>query len=170
MQNLIINITQENFNLLRREDLGCFLLSETLSEKFKTEFINQAKTTGKLCLIWGENAAENYIKYTADGVVLDLSREENPQKALKTFKAKNPKAIVGVISRNRRHEAMLISECEPEFIIFRLWKDGFEKNADLLEWYSDFFLIQCAIWPQEKLDLSCFKADFAIINDTLEGK
>lgn len=165
MQNLIINITQENFKLLQREDLGCFLLSESLNQEFAAEFIKQAQSKGKLCLIYGSNAAEIRQNLGADGVVLDLSREENPQKQLKDFKAKNPKVLVGAISRNRRHEAMLISECEPEFIVFRLWDVGLEKSAELLKWYCDFFLIQCAIWPQEKSDFSKITTDFVIIND-----
>lgn len=166
MQNLIINITQENFDLLLRDDLVCFLLPDTLGENFIIEFVKRARNKAKLCLIYGEKAEEKYQKYGADGVVLDLSREEKPQRLLKEFKDKNREALVGAISRNRRHEAMLISECEPEFIIFRLWKDGGEKTAELLKWYSDFFLIQCAVWPQEPLNYASSFADFVIIDSS----
>ena len=165
MQNLIINITQENFDLLQHKDFACFLLSDSLSETFLAEFINQTKAKEKLCLIYGKKAPEIYEKYLPDGVVFDLSHEEKPQKILKEFKTKNPKALIGAISRNRRHETMLISECEPEFIIFRLWNDGIDKSLELLEWYGEFFLIQYAVWPQEPFDFSKVSADFIIISD-----
>ena len=162
MQNLIINITQENFTLLEKGDIGCFILPENLSKRFKCDFIEKAHKHGALCLLSG---ASEYADYEADGVVLDLSKEEKPQKIIKEFKKKNPKALLGVISRNRRHEAMLISECEPEFIIFKVWADGLDKNRELLQWYAELFLIQSAVWPQEDVDYASLPADFIIKND-----
>lgn len=165
MQNLIINITQENFELLKAKDLGCFILVENLSENFVRNFINQAHENEKICLFSGKNAGEKYAEFSADGVILDLCKEEKPQKIIKEFKKKNPKALLGVVSRNKRHEAMLISECEPEFIIFKIWSDGLEKSKELLEWYNEFFLIQSAVLPMENCKVDSLIADFVIKND-----
>ena len=164
MQNLIINITQENFKPLENDDFGCFILSQDLSESFKKDFIEQAHKKDKLCLLSGDNAPQEYAKINADGVVFDLSKEEKPQKILKEFQQKNPKALVGAISRNRRHEAMLISECEPDFIIFKVWVEGLEKSKELLEWYNEFFLIQSAIMPMGSCPTEGLPADFIIKN------
>lgn len=163
MQNLIINITQENFALLKNKEIGCFILANTLSEDFRTEFIAKAKAAEKLCLLLSDG--KEFSLNNADGVVFDLSKEDAPQKILKNFKLKNPRLITGAISRNRRHEAMLISECEPEFVIFNVWNDGFDKCRELLEWYNEFFLIQSAVWPREKCDYTSLAADFVILDD-----
>ena len=165
MQNLIINITQENFSLLENENFGCFILPQNLTDEFKNKFVAEAHKKGKIGLISGENAAEEYLKSGADGIILDLSKEENPQKPLEDFQKKNPHALLGVISRNRRHEAMLISECEPDFIIFKLWNDGYEKTKELLDWYGEFFLIQYAVMPVDFKKTDEIKADFIIKND-----
>lgn len=164
MQNLIINITQENFKPLENDAFGCFILSQNLSESFKKDFIEQAHKKDNLCLLSGDSAVEEYAKINADGVVFDLSKEEKPQKILKDFQQKNPKALVGAISRNRRHEAMLISECEPDFIIFKVWAEGLEKSKGLLEWYNEFFLIQSAIMPMDSCEIEGLPADFIIKN------
>ena len=165
MQKLIVNITQKNFDLLERDDLGCFILPQSLELDFKKSFIQKAQKKRKLCLLSGENAADEYLNIGADGIILDLSKEENPQKIIKGFKQKNPNALVGVISRNRRHEAMLISECEPDFIIFKIWADGMEKSKELLEWYGEFFLIQSAIMPIDGCSFDNISADFVIKSD-----
>ena len=166
MQKLIINITQENFKPLEDNDLGCFILTRELSESFKQRFITQAHKIGKLCLFSGQEPIEEYLKFGADGVILDLSKEEKPQRIIKEFKQKNPKAVLGVISRNRRHEAMLISECEPEFVIFKIWADGIDKTKELLDWFNEFFLIQSAILPVDaSLEIEKLAVDFIIKND-----
>ena len=165
MQNFIINITQENFEILKDENAACFIISPNLSSSFKQNFISQAKKVGKICLLSGNQAETDYQTYGADGVILDLSKEEHPAKIIKNFKKSSPKALLGVISRNRRHEAMIISECEPEFIIFKVWNDGFDKSAELLEWYNEFFLIQCAVWPMENLEKSDIQSDFVIVDE-----
>ena len=166
MQNLIINITQENTNLLNDSQLGCFILSDSLPQSFITNFYSKAQAAKKLVLLSGEKAADLYLQNLGDGLIIDTSKNENPAKQIKEVKAKCKKALLGVICRNRRHEAMLVSECEPDFIIFRIWKDGLDNNIELLKWYSDFFLIQNAVLPKDNIDTSNLPADFVILNDT----
>lgn len=166
MKNFIIRITQENTNLLDDETIGCFILPDSTSEAMATEFIEVAKAKGKLVLAEGENALTFYQRFNTDGMILNTAKAENPRKFIEDVRAKAPKAIIGAISRNRRHEAMLVSEAEPDFIIFKFWKDGLENNLELLEWYNEFFLIQNAAWPQENIENDKLPADFVIIDDT----
>ena len=165
MQNLIVRITQENLNLIKEDKIGCFILAESLSEDFARGFTAKARQQGKLVLTFGEQALEKYMDYKADGLVVDTIKESMPQKIIRQIKEKAPKAILGVVTRNRRHEAMLVSECEPDFIIFKFWRDGFEANAELLKWYGELFLIQNAVWPQEGVDCTALPADFLIAED-----
>ena len=116
-------------------------------------------------MICGEDALSLYKISEADGVILDLSKSANPKKEIKEFKKNNKDALLGIITRNRRHESMLISEEEPDFIIFKFWKDGFDENLALLEWYNEFFLIQNAVLPVEDIDLQKIKSDFLILDD-----
>ncbi|MBR3677034.1 MAG: hypothetical protein IKN71_07880 [Alphaproteobacteria bacterium] len=166
MQNFIIRITQENTKLLQNPQLGCFILPTTCEEEFAAEFISEAQKAGILVLCEGENAVDFYKKFNTDGLILNTVKENNPQKLIKQTQALAPKAILGVVCRNRRHEAMLVSECEPDFVIFKFWKDGFEANAELLNWYAELFLIQNAAQLEEDVDCSQLNADFIIIDDT----
>jgi len=166
MQNLIIRITQENTKLITEDKIGCFILADNLSADFMTWFTEEAHKHNKLVLTSGDNAVETYQNCKADGLVIDSSKDEKPQKLVKQIQAQAKKAILGVITRNRRHEAMLVSECEPDFVIFRLWKDGLAENRELIEWYSELFLIQCAAQPEEPCDYTDLPVDFIISDDT----
>lgn len=166
MQNFIIKITQKNSPLPINERIGCYIITSDLSDKLITQIVDKAHEKTKLVLSAGDSAPELYKNFCTDGFILDCSRSEHPQTEVKAARQKYPHAIIGVISRNRRHEAMLISECEPDFIIFQLWREGLEKNIELLQWYTDLFLIQCAAYPKEEMDLNDIPADFLILPDT----
>lgn len=166
MQNFIIRITQENTDLTQYADIGCFILPDTLDAAFANKFVEAAHAQNKLVLIAGENAPDFYASCGADGLILDASKSEQPQKQVKEVQKKAPKALLGVISRNRRHEAMLISECEPDFVIFKVWQSGIEANKELLAWYNELFLIQCAAQVEESCDYAALPVDFVILNDS----
>ena len=165
MQNFIIRITQENTNLIKCAEIGCFILPDTTAPEFAAEFTTEVQKAGKLVLAEGNSAVEFYQKFGTDGLILDTSKEANPVKAIKEVQKQVPKAVLGVVSRNRRHEAMIVSECEPDFVIFKFWKDGFESNKELLEWYAELFLIQNAAQIEEDCDFSAIPADFVILDD-----
>ena len=57
----------------------------------------------------------------ADGVILDLGAEGLKEKMA----------------------------AEPDFVVFKVWKEGFESVRELTDWYNDFFLIQSAAWIME---------------------
>lgn len=165
MQNFIVRITQENTNLLNNEKIGCFILPDSVSSDFAQDFIDKARQKGKLVLVSGDNALWFYKQFNPDGLILNTAKQENPRKYIEDIKSQAKKAIIGAIARNRRHEAMLVSEAEPDFIIFQFWKDGFQNNLELLDWYNEFFLIQNAAWPQEEVDINEIKSDFLILDD-----
>lgn len=166
MQNLILNITQKNFNFIEHKNINCFILPATMPEDFVQEFILKAKDRQKLVLISGETAALCAQKYKADGILLDVCTSEQPQKILKSMQQKLKNMIIGVICRNRRHEAMLVSECEPDFICLKIWREGLEKNMQLLQWYNELFLLPCAAFLQDpQLDYTTLPAEYIILND-----
>ena len=165
MQNFIIRITQENTNLLNDEKIGCFILPDTVSDEFAESFIFEARQKEKLVLAYGDNALSFYRKFNPDGLILNTTQEKNPRKFIEDIRMQSKKAVIGAISRNRRHEAMLVSEAEPDFIIFQIWKDGLQKNLELIDWYNEFFLIQNAAWPKEDVDINQIKSDFVILDD-----
>ena len=165
MQNFIVRITQENVNLLSRPEISCFILAETCTPEFAKRFIAEAEKLDKPVLIEGENALAFYKDLGADGIILDTSKAQNPAVLIKETQKQAPHAVLGVICRNRRHEAMLVSECEPDFVIFKFWQDGFLHNKELLDWYADLFLIQNAAQIEEDCDFSTLNADFIILDD-----
>lgn len=165
MQNFIVRITQENNNLLNNAEIGCFILPDTTSPKFAETFVTAAHAAGKLVLSEGERALDFYLQYNTDGLILNTAKADKPQKMIKEVQKKAPKAVLGVVTRNRRHEAMIVSECEPDFVIFKFWKDGFESNKELLDWYGELFLIQNAAQIEDDCNYSALNADFIILDD-----
>ncbi len=166
MQNLIVRITQKNFSQLENPKIGCFILPDSTTSDFAEAFIEKAHAENKLVLVQGVKALDFYLAHHTDGLIIDTVKEEKPQKSVKAMQKKAPKALLGVICRNRRHEAMLVSECEPDFVIFKVWGDGFDANKELLAWYNDLFLIQSAAQVEEPCDYASLPTDFVIMNDT----
>lgn len=162
MQKIILKITRENFDFLNDERFECFILAEDLSADFKKEFTVRATQKNKLTL--GISVAD-CLDFNFDGVVLDLSKSEYIARDYQDLTKNLKRKIVGVVTRNRRHEAMLVSECEPDFVIFKAWQDGIEKMRELTSWYNEMFLIQSALLPQEEMDYESFETDFLILDD-----
>ena len=102
-------------------------------------------------------------KYDADGVLVDLSKSEHCAKDVNFSRKQIGDKALGIISRNRRHEAMLISECEPDFVAFKAWNQGLEQVCELVSWYNEMFLIQSAVVLEEPIDdLTKFECDIII--------
>lgn len=159
----IIRVDEEKNELLKDLSADCCVLSDNLDEGFCLKFINKAREQDKIVLFYGEDAVKICKKYDADGVIVDLGADDlkDQMQALKNKLGKNK--YIGLFTRNRRHESMLVSEVEPDFIVFKVWKDGFIQVRDLVNWYNEFFLIQSAVWVMDKdIDLSSLKADFVI--------
>lgn len=145
----------------------CFLLDSMMDEAFNRQFSERARQAGKLILSDGEKAPELCKELSLDGVVVDMSKNEKPKSEfqfLRNFLGKN--AVIGAITRNRRHEAMVISELEPDFLVFQAWNDGIENVRELVAWYNELFLIQSAVLCRdENIDFETLQSDMVILSD-----
>jgi hypothetical protein len=163
MHKFIVNLTSEDTALIENAKLECFVV-DTAQNKVK-ELIEAVRKQDKLVLVVGENACEVCNKYNADGVLIDLSKSEHCAKDVNFARKQIGDKVLGVISRNRRHEAMLISECEPDFVAFKVWNQGIEQVKELVSWYNEMFLIQSAVVLQEKIEnTEDFDCDIIILS------
>lgn len=163
MQKNIIRIDAIGDVNLENLTEECYVLNAVLDEAYCHAFISAAEKTERIVLFCGEGAIVAAKKYHADGVVLDLGVDGLKEKMAAVRKELGKGKIIGLFTRNRRHESMLISEVEPDFVVFRVWKDGFEQVKDLTDWYVDFFLIQSAAWIMEEgVDMAELRTDFII--------
>lgn len=169
MPNFILHVTDTSFKMPADEDIECFLLEASLPEEFIVDFAAAARQEDKTVLLTGENAAPLSARLKLDGVLIDLSRSEDPIKDFKLLRkqcAKN--AVVGVVSRSRRHEAMLLSECEPDFVAFKAWSAGEAGTKELVAWYNELFLIRSAVFCQDDdVDVPGYETDIMIIGENL---
>lgn len=166
MQKFIVTLDSANRSLLADPALECFLLETSQGRDLIASVLNEAAAQKKMVLLSGEGAAELCKELDADGVVLDVSGVERFKALIAETRAVigNNRAL-GVITRNRRHEAMIVSEMEPDFVIFSAWVDGAEKIRELTAWYNELFLIQSAILVKdENLDFFGFDCDIVILS------
>lgn len=167
MPKFILYITEPDESLLSKHDIECFLLDSSLPEEFCHRFVQEAKTQDKLILAYGVKAQEMCGKYELDGLLLDVSKSENPAVEAKKLREKYKNKILGFISRNRRHEAMILSEIEPDFLAFRIWQQGQESLKELVNWYNELFLIQSAVFVEEQnVDCTNLETDNLIIKSS----
>lgn len=163
MQKIIVKIDREDISLATNKEIECFIVSSDLTSGFINDFKEKAQHA--IVLIDGENAADLCVKYNLDGIVADLSKSTSIKSDMKSLREKIGNKILGVISRSRRHEAMIVSENEPDFIVFKMWSDGIENIIELLSWYNEFFLLQSAIMPQDnECIMQQTKADIGIFD------
>lgn len=164
MNKFIVKVNQENFDSLSFPNIECFALDASLSKSFLKSFKEKAKES--IVLAYGEEAPLRCKELELDGIIADLSKEEKISVKIKELQKQIGDKVLGVVSRSRRHEAMLVSECEPDFVVFKAYKDGAEKIQELTSWYNEFFLIQSAIsLEEENINFSDFIADIVIISE-----
>lgn len=162
MQKFIIRI-DSSFAAPQQSEAECFALNAALEEDFCRKFVEKNTAEGKITLFYGDKAIERAKYFGVDGVILDLGCDEVKEKLAAVRKQLGKGRVVGLFTRNRRHESMIVSEAEPDFVIFRVWKDGFDKVKELTDWYADFFLIQSAAWVMEdEVDTTVLRTDFVI--------
>lgn len=163
MHKFIVSITKEDFRLIEDDKLECYLIDSKQEEI--SSLIERIKQKNKIVLISGEDACDICKKHNADGVLVDFSKSEHCTKDVNFARKQIGDKVLGVISRNRRHEAMLISECEPDFVVFKAWNQGIEQVKELVSWYNEMFLIQSAVVLQEEIEnLKDFDCDIIIGN------
>ncbi len=149
MQKNIVRIDEKDDKILENMSEECYVLNVALEEVFCQKVLEKAAKEERIVLFYGDDAVKVAKRFGADGVVLDLGAEKVKEKLLAVRKELGKGGIVGLFTRNRRHESMLVSEAEPDFVIFKVWKDGFFQVKELTDWYADFFLIQSAAWVME---------------------
>lgn len=163
MQKFIVQICEESEKILGNMQADCYVLNSALQEEFCRKFIEKAAIDEKIVLFYGENAVDKSIYFSADGIIVDLGCDEAKEKVVDLRKKLGKGKFIGLFCRARRHESMIVSEAEPDFVVFKIWKDGFENLRELTDWYNDFFLIQSAAWLMEDgIDYNVLKTDFII--------
>lgn len=163
MQKIIYRIDVPVADLLKKTEAECYVLNAALDEKYCREVISEAENKDKIILFYGENAVEVCKKYGADGVIVDLGAENLKEQMENLRKTLGKGKFIGLFTRNRKHESMLVSEVEPDFVVFKVWKDGFDNVKNLTDWYQEFFLIQSAAWlTEENIKQEELKTDFII--------
>lgn len=142
----------------------CFII-DTDGDGFDVAALcHRLREAGKIVLLSGSRAAELCRSLSADGLVADLRESVKIKQDMAALRKAYPDKVLGVVCRNRRHEAMIVSENEPDFIIFKVWRDGWQKTRELAIWYSQLFLIQMAIEPEAAADFADFGADMVILS------
>lgn len=163
MHKFIVNLTNKDLALIDDAKLECFLVdTQTTGAE---NIVKRVHAIRKLVLISGENACEKCNIWQADGVLIDLSKSEHLAKEVNFARKQIGEKALGVISRNRRHESMLISEAEPDFVAFKAWNQGIEQVKELVSWYNEMFLIQSAVVLQEEISQAdAFECDLLIVS------
>ena len=149
MQKFIVRVESEEKRFSDKMEGECYALNAALDEEYCREFVENAAAESRIVLFYGEGAVKTAVHLGADGVILDLGVEGLKEKMAAVRKELGKSGVVGLFTRNRRHESMIVSEAEPDFVVFKVWKDGFESVRELTDWYNDFFLIQSAAWIME---------------------
>ena len=149
MQKFIVRVESEEKRFSDKMEGECYALNAALDEEYCREFVEKAAAESRIVLFYGEGAVKTAVHLGADGGILDLGVEGLKEKMAAVRKELGKSGVVGLFTRNRRHESMIVSEAEPDFVVFKVWKDGFESVRELTDWYNDFFLIQSAAWIME---------------------
>ena len=167
MPKFILKITEADSkkDYINETNAKCFIYSASLDDEYLRRQIAAASSADKIVLLEGEEAESKVKSLGADGLVTDLSKTSAIKKEMRRIRSELPHCFLGVICRNRRHEAMIVSENEPDFIIFKIWEDGKENTLELTKWYNEFFLLQMAVEPMDKqVDFSAYPADMVILS------
>lgn len=163
MQKFIVRVESEEKRFSDKMEGECYALNAALDEEYCREFVEKAAAESRIVLFYGEGAVKTAVHLGADGVILDLGVEGLKEKMAAVRKELGKSGVVGLFTRNWRHESMIVSEAEPDFVVFKVWKDGFESVRELTDWYNDFFLIQSAAWTMEDgVPVEELRTDFVI--------
>ena len=158
MPKFIIKIEEKDANLLNNDDICCYIADE----KSNKSILKQAMSSDKLVL--GTNV-DFSIDQNLDGVMIRHPIDEKFAKFIKPIKKQLKNKFMGIYCNPTRHEAMIASEAEPDFVAFDVNEDNQEAAKEVMLWYSELFLIQSAVTYFEKIDENLLNlADFVILN------
>ncbi|MBE6453141.1 MAG: hypothetical protein E7012_06610 [Alphaproteobacteria bacterium] len=156
MPQIILKINDSKDKIYNTENICCYIAQKDISS---SQF-QEISLTGKPLLIL------NDVEPSSDGVFFEVDSSKPIKMQIRPIREKiGTKKILGVAIEPTRHEAMLASETEPEFIAFRITSENLSKAKSVIDWYNDLFLIQSAIdLSAEKVDIKGIDVDFIIIN------
>lgn len=164
MPKLILKINTQNDPVYSHPDICCYLLNAALPESYIKNFDRR----GALLLLSGENAAGLCKSFGADGIVADIDSSLPVKKQVAAARTElgNGK-IFGAVIEPSRHQAMLVSETEPDFVAFRFGENDAARALSVIRWYNELFLIQSALDMSGGLcEWEPFSPDFLIINSS----
>lgn len=158
MPKFIIKIGHDDKELINNQDICCYIVSKDSAP----DVFEKAKNSDKLVLTEDMDFCEGKA---LDGVIINHQIDEKFPKYMKTLQKKTAKKFLGIVCPLRRHEAMIASEAEPDFVIFDTKDSLSEEECNVLQWYAELFLIQSAIIYNPKVDENLLNiADFVILN------
>lgn len=162
MPEIILKINHAEDKIYQSDNICCYIADANLPQSVVDNIIK----TGKMFLLFGAKNAEQVKSMQAAGAVVSLDSSQPIKKQLRPLRENlGAKKVLGAIIEPSRHEAMLASEVEPEFVAFRITAQNQDKARDIIAWYNDLFLIQSAAdFSGGVLDISDLDVDFVIIN------
>ena len=162
MPEIILKINNTEDKIYQADNICCYLADANLPQSV----INNIIKTGKMLLLLGVKSAEQVKAMQAAGAVVSLDSSQPIKKQLRPLRENmGAKKVLGAIIEPSRHEAMLASEVEPEFVAFRITTQNQNNAKEIIAWYNELFLIQSAADLSGGLqDISDLDVDFVIIN------
>ena len=162
MPKIILKIDHPSDPIYDNENICGYAVADSLPREFRKKLAE----TGKIVLCCGSEAASTCRDSDSDGVMVEISSAAPVKAQINRIREQLAKGkYLGVIIPARRHEAMLASETEPEFVAFKFPPEEAKNALEVIKWYNELFLIQSAVDLTSGLqDISAAGADFVIIN------
>ena len=158
MPKFIIKIDKNMTSFFNNDDICCYCIDKDSPENL----MKQAQQSDKLVLTEDIDFCR---QKKLDGIIINHIVDEKFAKYIKPLQKEFCGKYMGIYCQPNRHEAMLSSEAEPDFVIFNLNKQNQEEAFAVLQWYAELFLIQFAVPYFENIDEKILKmADFVILN------
>ncbi len=142
MPQVILYIENLEDKIIVSDAISCYVVNSDLPQSK----IKEVQAQGKMVLSFGPKALDVCLKYNLDGVIKEVDPSKPVKPQLRPLREKLRRKTLGIIIPLRRHEAMLASEIEPEFIAFKPFKA--EQDREIIDWYNDLFLIP-SVWVAE---------------------
>ncbi len=159
MPNIILKINSPADKIFSSDRICCYLTAC----KLPADKLAALQNTGKMVL-----AAPDFYTPDCSGMVVDVDSAKPVKVQIRPLREKiGAKKALGAVINPTRHEAMLASETEPEFVAFRYTKENAAAAAEVIRWYNELFLIQSAVDLSAGLvDIKGLDVDFVIINSS----
>lgn len=159
MPQIILKINSADDKIIINDKVCCYLAASNLP----VAVIAKLSASGKMVLVYGDNALEVCRNQNLDGVFIKVDVSHPIKAQLKPLREKLKGKTLGVLIPPRRHEAMLASEIEPEVVAFDM-SDNLSHD-EMIAWYEELFLLPLALYyEQPPANLDSLGSDFVIIN------